>query len=212
MKPLVVVDVQLDYAGSWHKTPELMEYINNYKGPVFFLFNGEEHGLSAFDDSEHHLFLIDNGLNPELLSEANIFDKGYGYYRDWMDMGIDDDHIIGFLETMDRLGLSSSDEVAYSDLPAGLMSEEEFQACNDTGCIHNADLLSTYMLNSLNEEGILVCGGSANECLKEFELNMRLKGVKTERLDEFVYDGNYGLFKSQRNEYGTRKGVPYDFI
>lgn len=193
---LIVVDIQPFYH-HWHKniTPRLLEYIekSNY-GDILWFFNAQEVGIE-----EDHVDVRDYITDFEILSEdkledITLIDKYYAFFRNWMDMGVDEDFIVHVIKHMISEDIVDSRDIEEDDLKMiygsyyGLNAEEiESDPDFDTLLSDNIHI-PHFKWDAIKKLGSVdICGGGRNECLKEMELLLEAVGVKVSRIEQFIY-------------------------
>lgn len=156
---LVIIDIQPLYSDYCrHLFSRLSETLNKLKESlrVTWYFNGEEIGC---DDTP---FCIQEMLWENVDFEEfdiNFIEKGYGFFRDHMDAGVEGAEILENLEN------------------------GEYE--NEHGQIHIPDI---ELPNFEQKELFRLCGGGRNECLAEMELYFQHKGYNNYRmLENLVY-------------------------
>ena len=181
---LIVVDVQpcaepyLQF-----NIMELAQLINK-SSRTLMLVNADD--TSMLDDNleydikpwwEEHGLEIDNNLT--------WIDKGYGYLRAWMDMGVPENIIIKVIREMYLQKVTDSRMLFNED------QEQLEQFVGDdwqTWMYDDAlsvEWLSIGLLKEYN--GCYICGGGQNECLKEVMLLMNAFNIKYKTMSKFVY-------------------------
>lgn len=180
--PIVVVDVQPFYCTHWDRTADLMSRLSAHRGPVCFLVNAEETGVCPDTRAECHDFWMENGLEEDVLIGARVIDKGYGFLRAWMDLGVDPDVTIAVIRRMRDEGVTDSRDLD-EDVLRGIVGDEWQDWMLDDpvmiGSISDPDLEGM--------RGARICGGARDECLAEVELLLRAYDIPFERVEEFVY-------------------------
>jgi hypothetical protein len=191
-KPLIVVDVQPEYEENFtFDLEDIINELNNYEGNIYYFFNGPEMGM--VDEEELGDWLLDNGLDEDILYDIVFIEKEYAFIRDVMDEGYSQGDIISVLEYMLDNDISS---LTYYDDYEEVINELEDEL-EDTDWIEevsNGDLRFSLPecieeIKSLPESGIIV-GGGKDECLLEIELvleALEALNKKYIRNDEFVY-------------------------
>lgn len=189
-RPLVIVDVQPCYAANWSRLDEFVKTVNDHDGPVFLLINAEDAGTSPDTVDDCRMFWLEAGMDEDVLDRARIIDKGFGYLRPWMDMGADEDVIVRVLEYMNAQGIHDSRRISAEDLEEILAEDgtdlQEWMVDEPlvTGWIPSRTLDAM--------QDCLICGGAADECLREVELLMQGSRIRYERMDHLVYRGMEG--------------------
>ena len=116
-----------------------------------------------------------------------IVDKGYGYFRSWMDSGIDPAVIIAAVRELYLQKKSDSRDLTFppfnqrttlQSLIMGAMEE-----LGDDPLIVNW----TSVAQLKRFSGAYIVGGGRNECLREVELLMNAFNIRYKRIDSLVY-------------------------
>jgi hypothetical protein len=172
---LLVVDVQPEYAATCatvaRQLPGLLDQAARAGGKVLALFVGGE--LSKDRAADVGAYWIAHGVGQEQLDRVTFLEKGYNFFRGWMDNGVAQEVIVGTAKSLrDR-------------------------QCWDTTCLAPEELIALgadpnletlYMPDCLEGhapafEGTrwFTCGGGVTECLLETELWMRSRDIPFER-------------------------------
>ena len=83
------------------------EYSNYSR--IVFLFNGPELGFPS--ESEYIMWLLENGLEEEVIDSINFYDKGYNFFRTMIDAGMDSDDMVNMIKYMVDNGINDSREI-----------------------------------------------------------------------------------------------------
>lgn len=79
---LITVDMQPEYENYFtFNINEYLQLINDnidVTASVTFLYNGED-SLGMISEYDFKFWLVDNGLNEEILDECYFYDKGYAF-------------------------------------------------------------------------------------------------------------------------------------
>ena len=215
---VIVVDVQPEYSGMNDGDenavfPEIINFVNNQTGKVLMFVNAEDTGLTSdtidgvkqywedtlrdddndqeYDDDYADWFNGDSDYEEQIdWSRFTIIDKGYGYLRSWMDMGMPENIIIKVIREMyqqkvyDSRELFDGDEAeTYRADMEPLMGDEWVDYA--IGDNISVGWVSVKMLKEFN--GSYIVGGGRNECLREVELLMNAFNIKYRRIDSLVY-------------------------
>ncbi|MFA5071220.1 MAG: hypothetical protein WC511_02505 [Candidatus Pacearchaeota archaeon] len=183
---LIVVDIQPEYQKNIDFSIEdFVEYLKT-KNNVLYLYNGESLGMSS--ETELTYWLLENGLEEENLNQIEFIDKGYAFFRAWMDTGIDDSVILKTLRHMVDNDLTDSRDIPEEDWGT-FLSEEEIDELNSHGFIDGDPLI----VPDISEEvlhrfqGAELVGGHREECLKEVKIWFAFHKMKLVENDEFIY-------------------------
>ena len=192
---VIVVDVQPEYTASppvsnpvdWNE--RLMDFLNK-QGPILMFVNAEDQGMSRDTVASIKDFWEDNGFNPERWSQTEIVDKGYGYFRSWMDRGEDPSSIIKVIREMYRQKVSDSRDLFggenHPDYDEN-MRELAGHAFRPFDLDDSLTINWTSVAQLKRFSGSYLVGGSRNECLREVELLMNAFNIRYKRVEQFVY-------------------------
>lgn len=113
------------------------------------------------------------------LNGISFYDKGYGFFRDWMDSGVDESIIIQTIRAMAMYKCNSN------DLPDEVLDNlGNGDDLRQHGEIH----LPGFDLNYLKSfSNAFICGGGRNECLREIQLLFNAFNIKYTIFSQFVY-------------------------
>lgn len=192
--PVIVVDVQPAYANAIHFAPQLAEFLNNRTGKVWMMYNGsEDSGTSDDSLQDVYAYWFDMGLGNEdpdefdrIVRQFKWTDKGYAFFRSWMDSGVSDHTIIRVLREMIQQRVYDSRELFDGD-------EEKFAEFlgNDFDEMMLGDNLYIPHQLPVNElrqfNGAYICGGGHSECLKEVLIWMSVFNIKYKIMNKFIY-------------------------
>lgn len=175
---LLIVDVQPAYhpgCGAIART--VAQRINNTRKPTLILWVGE--GLTADSEEAVRDYLHEHGARPGKLAACQFIEKGYGFFRAWMDLGVPHDVIrrVGRQLLLD--GGRCSDDL---DLPALLGDEVDTLPQYDPLRTPSFDWSALRGFDRFD-----TCGGGAQECLAEIELLLDMADTPYQRLDPLVY-------------------------
>ena len=191
-KELVIVDIQPDYKKYiTFNMGSFVDFLNkSYKKyeRILYLYNGRE-TVGLDDQGSITEWLIEYGLDEEVLNIVEFYDKGYAFLRNAMDQGINEDEIVHLLEYMSSNDLNDSRDLdednwlEFSRLyPKDIDIKEYLQDNED--CINIPDVLERikYIKNNFQ-----ICGGGKTECLAEVLILIKLCKKRYSLLPQFVY-------------------------
>lgn len=193
-KVIINVDIQPDYKNYFSfKVRDWIKFLNeNYDDcqQMVFLYNGSE-TIGTIDRTDYSIWLLENGLEERIVDQAVFFDKGFAFFRDCMDHGIDSDDIVDFLKFMLANGVRDSRHMTkelwkeYISTQKNNLDREEI-----ISLLENADAIMHLpeLMDELKRyNGIVLTGGGINDCLKEVEIALKVLGKNYEVLTEFTY-------------------------
>jgi len=224
--PVIVVDVQPEYSGmndgdESFVFPQIINFVNKQTGPVLMFVNAEDQGLSGdtiqdikqyWDDTicpeeerythdEETDDYIENPNCPKInWQRFAIADKGYGYFRSWMDHGIEPATIVATIRELYQQKKSDSRELQFpafnkrtpqQSLIMGAMQEMEDDPIS-------VNWTSVSQLKRFN--GAYIVGGARDQCLREVELLMNAFNIKYKRIDSLIYEGQQGIAEAKIEE------------
>lgn len=200
---VIVVDVQPEYCGDNPVCQRVVDFVKKQTGPILMFVNAEDQGQTGDTVSDIQQWWDESaGLDhdrleqdPEYAGEIDwdrftIVDKGYGYFRTWMDSDVAPATIIKVIRYLYQEKLSDSrllfggeDSSGYPNKMAEFIGEEFQKWMLDDPII--VQWTSVSQLKKFN--GAYLVGGGRNECLREVELLMNAFNIKYKRIDSLVY-------------------------
>lgn len=190
-KELIVVDIQPEYEkGFGFKTYQFIEFLNahaNEFSSITLLYNGPDLGMVS--QSDYTMWLIDNGLDEDVLNNINFFEKGYAFFRNAMDAGVDHDEIVHVIAFMAKNDINDS-----RDLTEELWNQFSATFPNDVDIVEylkdNEDaIFIPELIDELDnsKQAPFVMGGGRNECLAEVLIVLKYLGRSYSLINQFVY-------------------------
>lgn len=199
-KSLIIVDIQPFY-DPWHEhiTQPLIEYVensirNNVYDEYLWFFNAEEVGIQDTAQDMYE-YLLENGMDEEIIEEDHVtfIDKYYAFFRNWMDIGVDEEFLIKVIRYMISNDINDSRDIddeafemliqTHHDIPYGVDIQEEFDFLFQDN-IHIPDFRWGAVKQLKNVD---IYGGGRNECLKEMEILLEVVNVNVNQLDKYIY-------------------------
>lgn len=190
---LISIDIQPEYEdGIYFDLHDYVEFLNtNYHklNSLTFLYNGAD-TLGMISEYDYINWLMELGLDNDIINDAKFYDKGYAYFRYCMDEGIDDDEIVDLVRYMLQNNVNDSRDID-NDMWADFMNKynhtyteirDLLEVADD--CINIPDLMD--YLNNYSGK-IVICGGGVNECLKEVEIALMALDKNYNILTKFTY-------------------------
>lgn len=174
---LLIVDVQPafhPYCGFIAR--RVAQRINNTRKPVVVMWVGD--GLSNDDEAAVREYLRENGARPGRLAQCTFVEKGYSYFRPWMDQGVRSELIVTVGKAMLKQPRCTSSDCLNVDVSA------IFDGDQPEDPIHLPQFDSKGMLELSAFE---TCGGGNRECLAEIELWLDMHSKPYTRLDHLIY-------------------------
>lgn len=194
-RPCIVVDVQPAYA-YWKSRYEdeeskpkaltvsenVIKFVNNQTGPVLMFINAEETGLSNDTKDRVIEFWENNKFNPDNWKRVTIVDKGYGYFRSWMDNNVSEPIIIKVIRALYQKKVNDSRDLGDIYLEKLVGAEWQDWMKDDPILVE-----WTSVARLKRFQGAYIMGGGRNECLREVELLMNAFNISYKRIDSLVY-------------------------
>ena len=208
--PCIVVDVQPEYNGgpgpANPKFIKIMQFVQKQTGPVLFFVNAEDQGLSGdtvqsvqqfWDEAlgtegeegenEKGEYYYNEPESPINWGRFTIVDKGFGYFRSWMDRGISSKIIIATIREMYAQKVSDTRDLEF---PKSNQLTTTQRLIQDAVEEMNGDLMSvgwTSVAQLKQFNGAYLVGGGRDECLREVELLMNAFNIKYKKIEDLIY-------------------------
>lgn len=190
-KTIINVDIQPEYK-NWI-TFNINNWVNfiNQNGEqnnIVFLYNGAD-TVGMIEEYEFQNWLIELGIDENIIENAIFYDKGYAFFRYCMDNSIDEDNIVDLVKYMVRHDITDSREID-NDMWNDFMKETNHTLQDVRELLENADdMLSIPDLMDFlaRYSNILLTGGGINECLKEVEIALLALDKPYNILSQFTY-------------------------
>jgi hypothetical protein len=188
----IVVDVQPAYSGAINFAPELMSFLNTQKR-ILMLVNGVNGGSLAgigyvTSDTIPAIkkYWENNGFTN--WEAVTLVEKGFGYLRNWMDMGISENTIIRTIREMYSQRVSGSNELFKNSDDPELELDNFVGSDFDEYMLDDPIYVKWMSLKILKQfSGSYIAGGGKDECLKEVEILMSAFNIKSTRISKFLY-------------------------
>ena len=186
MNKVISVDIQPEYDNVIHfNLYEFFNYITD-RSPILYLYNGAESGLSS--DTKDTILKYAFESNVNLYEKDILFiDKGYGFFRGWMDNGLDENVIKEMFIYLLEHNLSDSRDVISNenDIKKIIPSANDYEY--DT-ILKEPLFLPSMDLNVFNHfDNSELVGGAANECLAEVRIILEALDIKYDLNKKFIY-------------------------
>ena len=173
-KTIINVDIQPEYKNyisfNLYKWIQFLNQ-NANNNRIIFLYNGED-TLGMISENEYKDFLLELGLDEDVLDNAIFYDKGYAFFRYCIDNSIDENNIVDLVKFMIQNNINDSrdiDEDMWNDYmqETNHSQEDVRELLENAGDMINIPDLMDFLKNYSN---IVLLGGGINECLKEVEI------------------------------------------
>jgi len=191
-RPIIVVDVQPEYANfsssNENTCEKIIHFVCNSLGKVLMFVNAEADGLTG--DTIKTIKEYWEEVYGDYIdwNRFEIVDKGYGYFRGWMDNGISDRTIIKLIRKMYSDGVSD-----IRELFDGEDDEDYEEKLNEFISPDSIDYVEMFAVQWTSVKRLkeynksYLVGGGRNECLKEVTLLMNAFNIRYRLIDELVY-------------------------
>jgi len=191
-KTLINVDIQPEYQ-KWvsFDLSQWANMVNNHKSEIVFLYNGAD-TMGMISETEYQDWLIDLGINEDIVINATFYDKGYTFFRYCIDNNIEEQQLIDLIKFMIEKEVTDSRDLDREFWNEFILKHSHthhdirylLELSDD--CINIPELM--HFLRNYNN--IVVCGGGANECLKEVEIALHALDKSFDKYDDYVYEEN----------------------
>lgn len=184
--PVIIVDVQpaYQYQGGYaqdNMTIDLMHFLNNQTGAIIAYYNGAGEGFTEDTKYDVQNYFVESGLDENQISRIQFIEKTYGFFRAWMDNGVDSGIIINLLREMNRQRVNDSRNLNPN---SNIFNQFDYETWMKDDPIYFPDI-NIAQLKSMN--GALLCGGAKHECLKEIQLLMSVYNIRYKLAQNFIY-------------------------
>lgn len=195
-KNLIVVDIQPLYEDNIKfSMDEFVDFLLSIKKKILWFYNGPE-TIGSEDSPKNIIYwlaektdMYDEIDNFDWDDKVEFYDKGYSFFRDWMDAGVSNNGMKQALRYMYMNQKHDSRDIPI-DKWKEILPPNDFAAVEsgieDEGLtIWTPDISIGDIRNNWNNS--LLCGGSLNECMKEIMLMMSTFNIKYTIVDKFTY-------------------------
>lgn len=188
--PVICIDVQPEYANfknNFRLCSKIVNFVCRQTGPVLMFVNAEQDGLTNDTVSDikqwweetYGEYDDDSQTSNINWSRFTIVDKGYGFFRNYMDAGVPDSTIIKMIRTLYQRKLHDARD----------LSEDEYE-----NIMGNSDLKDeaffinwTSVAQLKQFSGAYIVGGARRECLREVQLLMNAFNIRYIEIQELIY-------------------------
>lgn len=178
--PIICVDIQPayhNYLNNRINVYEAMGFMNKCKSNILIFYNGDEVGI---EDKKYDVedYFVEYGFEPK--ANIKFLEKGYAFFRNWMDNGVSERTIMKVIRKM--VIERKNDASDLGDLEEFLGDEYEDWMEYESFYIPDIDLglLKTF-------KGCYLIGGGEHECLAEIRILMNTFNIKHTLVKEFIY-------------------------
>jgi hypothetical protein len=190
-KTIINVDIQPEYNKAFtFNVNDWVDFINksNENNRIIFLFNGED-TLGMINEHDYQMWLIDLGIDEDVVYEAKFYDKGYAFFRYCIDNYIDEEKIVEIVKYMYKNNINDSRDITeemWDDFISNtnVSFDDVKELLQDNGDMINIPDLMEFLAHFNN---IVLTGGGINECLKEVEIALLAMNKPFNILNQFTY-------------------------
>jgi hypothetical protein len=180
---IIVVDVQPMYKKYIDfNISDFVEHIQTFDKILFFYVGSENSGIGTDTEEDIMQWLVSEYEFPEeRLGNITFIDKGYAFFREYMDStSLDDDDIIKIVKYLIEYDLHDTRDVEDPKVRKDLGLPEDIEECiylpgefdiTDIRGFENSELV----------------GGGADECLREIELYLQAYNFPYHKNYRFIY-------------------------
>jgi hypothetical protein len=185
-KTIVCVDIQPEYENYISfNLDEWSQFINEQyeNNNIVFLYNGTSLGM--IEEYDYKDWLIDLGINEDIIDNSEFIDKSYGFFRNAMDSNIDQDDIIKILKFMKSEDINDSREITEEQ-----WNTLDIEYARDKMESDDADVtinIPDVIDNLENYDNIVLCGGGETKCLLEIEIALNVIDKEYQTIRKFIY-------------------------
>lgn len=185
---LLIIDVQNTYRKHClDLIKSLPEFALNYSNVIYLYDN--------IDGQEYHAEVPEEWMEDysELCERFNVLDKNYAFFRDLMDLGVDEDdeELVKLARFMRSKSIYDARSI-FDEGPIEAAYKKEFKNSplmnidfESYGFHLPLDLMES--LESSVTSGVVLVGGARNECLKEVALLLRVLDIDYSINEELTY-------------------------
>ena len=179
-KNVIVVDVQPQYKGYIHFNMfECAEFLNNQRDLLVFYNGPDTVGQDTKIGVLH--WWGEWGFDTIKGRSAKWIDKGYGFFRSWMDEGVDEKRIQEVVRYMVMNRIQDSRDIPDDILLNFVEGYNEF-------LLQDPISLPDISLGMLKKwSGSYLIGGGRNECLKEIKILLDTFNIRYTIVKKFTF-------------------------
>lgn len=193
-KTIINVDIQPEYEK--HITFDLHDWVNFINNNaslnnIVFLYNGIE-TLGMIEEYAFKDWLLELGVDEDVVDNATFYDKGYAFFRYCMDNNISEEAIVNLVKFMIKHDINDSRDITSDvwDEFKKEYHEDDYSTGELIDLLENADDMINIpeLMDFLKGySNIVLLGGSITECLKEVEIALLSLDKTYSIVSEFVY-------------------------
>jgi len=181
-KNVIIVDIQPQYKGYIHFNMfECAEFLNNQRDLLVFYNGPDTVGQDTKIGVLH--WWGEWGFDTIKGRSAKWIDKGYGFFRSWMDEGVDEKRIQEVVRYMVMNRIQDS-----RDIPDEVMEGFILDYFESYFYEHDPIYLPHISLGMLKKwSGSYLIGGGKSECLKEIKILLDTFNIRYTLVKKFIF-------------------------
>lgn len=190
-RSVVVVDIQPMYKQYINFSLEDFTEFLYTNGDILYFYNGPETvGVDRKEDitewlssySELSYDGADETFYYKLLKQTKWVDKGYGFFRGWMDQGVDESNLKKAIRYMTNKRVYDSRDIEEEEWI------ENFPELKNVDFDDPIFLPQDIRIDKLKKwSGSYLVGGGRNECLAEVKILMDAFNIRYKTVSKFIY-------------------------
>lgn len=191
-KIIISVDIQEEYANFFsfncYDYGNFLNSANENGCTNLYLYNGEDLGFGN-ENSQIQWLFDECGVEETTINNMIFFEKGYAFFRDFMDNdNIDNDLLITLADFMIQNNIRDIRDLSDDNWDTLISHNNEFSdiknLAEDGYAFYIPDVAD--FLQKYND--VYICGGSDdNQCLTEIEILLNALHKKYYRIEKFIY-------------------------
>lgn len=184
-KDVIIVDIQPMYQNYFGFDLEVFGQFLLSNRRILFFYNGPD---TVGDDTKEDIIEMfynatySEELIDKLQNDTIWIDKGYAFFRGWMDNGADEGFIQRAIRHMVNSGVNDSRDIEAEEWSK--LFPDDWDDSFEYDPIFMPDI-SVGDLKTWN--GSYLTGGGKNECLREVQLLMNAFNIKYTLVGDFIY-------------------------
>lgn len=152
----------------------------NQSKNILYFYNGIE---TVGEDTEEDIkyWLYENGLDEDKFEDIKFIDKGYAFFRDWMDEDVEVKTIMKTIRYMVTNRIWTTFEIPkdiFEKLTDGQIEQDQF-------IMRIPETISLSELKKYNNAFLV--GGGCEECLGEIKILLDSFNIKYTLMSKFIY-------------------------
>lgn len=189
-KTIINVDIQPEYQKHIGFLNNWVRFINDSStnNRIVFLYNGAD-TLGMVGEGDYKMWLLELGVDEDVIDNAIFYDKGYAFFRYCMDNNIDESVIANLVKFMIKHNINDSREIDENMWNA-FIDETNYSVIEVRELLESADDMINIpdLMDFISRfNNIVLTGGGINECLKEVEIALLALDKPFNILAQYTY-------------------------